>query len=325
MKNKLLVSVFVGAIAVFAFTSCETKSDVMDVCTDMIKSTLHKSPRSLVQFDNDHDKLTISEYEFLGGVNDNRIVYRTLTFGNGVYEPKSVDTLTYEYGEWNEHGTAFSLLLTPRTGDPYTLKYEGNAFITPDGRSIGGEGTENSARVEKWEKTLGTFLNTDWESVFRAEFTMDSIFRDSIRTTFIPPMTFKKDTIKVFTGKMDTLAADTTCTFHYEFNHDPATLANTGHFYQKSVRSKYDRATHTSTVIKEDVKEFDFVWCFTDVSSDKKFKLLAASTTPGVSGEGLSISDYVHKVEYVEDTTTHVVDTIVTHEFLLGGMKYTRP
>ena len=222
MKNKLLVSVFVGAIAVFAFTSCETKSDVKDVCTDMIKSTLHKSPRSLVQFDNDHDKLTISEYEFLGGVNDNRIVYRTLTFGNGVYEPKSVDTLTYEYGEWNEHGTAFSLLLTPRAGDPYTLKYEGNAFIAPDGRAFGGADANNTARVEKWEKTLGTLLNTDWEATYRGKFTMDSIFRDSIKAIYVgPPIMFKYDTLKIFTGKMDTLAADTTCTFRYEFKHDP--------------------------------------------------------------------------------------------------------
>lgn len=326
MKNKLLVSVFVGAIAVFAFTSCETKSDVKDVCTDMIKSTLHETPRSLVQFDVDHDKLTVSEYEFLGGVKDNRIVYRTLSFGDGVYEPKSVDTLTYEYGEWGEHGTSYSLLITPRTGDPYTLWYEGDAFKTLDGRVFGGGAADNTARVEKWEKTLGTFLNTDWEATYRGKFTMDSIFRDSIKAIYVgPPIMFKYDTLKIFTGKMDTLAADTTCTFRYEFKHDPTTLVNAAHFYQKSVSSKYDRATKTSTVISETVKEVDGTWCFTDVSTDAKFAILLTSTTAGEKGQGLNISKYKYNVAYVEDTTTHVVDTVVTHEFLLGGLTYTRP
>ena len=42
MKNKLLVSAFAMAILAFALTSCENKSKVTDVCSDMIKESIHK-------------------------------------------------------------------------------------------------------------------------------------------------------------------------------------------------------------------------------------------------------------------------------------------
>ena len=118
MKNKLLVSLFASAIAVFAFTSCETKSNVTDVCSDMIKESMHSAPRSLVKLDK--HVLSIVEYEFAGGVNDNRLLYRSLVFGDGSFSPKKVDTLLYTYGEWQEHNTQFTLNVTPKEGEPYT-------------------------------------------------------------------------------------------------------------------------------------------------------------------------------------------------------------
>lgn len=290
MKNKLLLSVFATAIVAFAFTSCETKSNVTEVCTDMVKESMHKSARSLAQLDG--EVLSICEYEFLGGVNDNRLVYRTIAFGNGVNQPKKVDTLSYQYGEWGESNTSYSLYITPNEGEPYTLWYKGNAFITPDERSIGGEGVDNMPRVEKWEKTIASFSNSKWEGVFRDEFVTDSIWEDSIRTTFIPPMTFIVDTIKVFRGKMDTLSSDTTCYFTLEMKRDPVTFVNTGHFYQREVRTEYDRETKTETIISEAVFEYDFNWFFTEVSSDAKFVVTLKSTTDGVESENLSISKY---------------------------------
>jgi hypothetical protein len=308
MRNKLLVSVFAVGLAAFALTSCETKDapDVTAVCSDMVKESLHKSARSLLLLDG--EVLTMEEYEFLGGVNDNRLLYRTIKFGNGVYEPKSVDTMTYEYGEWQEQNTTFTLHVTPSTGLPYTLLYRGNAFITPEGHIIGGEGLNNAARVEKWEKALNTFPNTKWEATFRGEFVMDSVFRDSIRTTFIPPATYKKDTIQIFTGKMDTLSADTTCQYIIEFKHDATTNATTGHLYQKSVRSTYNRETKEETIVNQEIKEYDYNWFFTEVSSDSKFMIQLKSTTPGIEGEKLNIS------KYKNDGTTV--------EFLLKGLTF---
>ena len=310
MKNKLLVSVFAVAIAAFAFTSCETKSNVTDVCSDMIKESMHKSARSLVQ--QEGQSLTISEYEFLGGVDDNRMVYRTIAFGNGVDEPKRVDTLTYQYGDWGEANTSFSLIVTPARGESYTLWYKGNAFITPDGRAIGGEGLDNVARVEKWEKTIGSFPNTEWEALFEGEYVMDSVWEDSIRTRFIPGKGEVVDTIKVFKGKMDTLSADTTSYFRFSLNRD-AKHANTGHFYQKSVRSTYNRETQTADTIDMIVKDYDCNWYFSEVSSDAKFTIMLESLTPGVEGDKLSISKY--KVDEQGKAL----------EFLLGGLTYQAP
>ena len=308
MRNKLLVSVFAVGLAAFALTSCETKDapNVTEVCSDMVKESLHKSARSLVQLDG--EVLSIEEYEFLGGVNDNRLLYRAIKFGNGVNDPKSVDTMTYEYGEWQEQNTTFTLHVTPSTGLPYTLLYRGNAFITPEGHIIGGEGLNNAARVEKWEKALSTFPNTKWEATYRAEFVMDSIFRDSIRTTFIPPATYKKDTIQIFTGQMDTLSADTTCRYILEFEQNPSTLATVGHFYELSVRSTYNRETKTTDTISQTLKEYDYNWFFTEVSSDAKFMIQLKSITPGIEGEKLNIS------KYKNDETTA--------EFLLNGMTF---
>lgn len=308
MKNKLLVSVFAVVMA-FAFTACETKSNVMDVCGDMIKETLHKSPRSLVTADG--QTLSVAEYEFLGGVNDNRMVYRTIAFGNGMYEPKKVDTLLYEYGEWGEGNTSYSLYLTPMNGDPYTLVFKGNAFLTPDGRTIGGEGTDNTARVEKMEKVIRTLPNTAWEATFKGEYVLDSIYRDSIRDIFIPPMTFIKDTFPIF-DHMDTVSADTTCYYRLELNQDPATFVNTGRIYKKGIRTQYDRATKTETIVDQNEEEFNFIWYFTAITSDAKFTLAAESTTSGEEGQVLSISKY--KLD----------DAGVAAEFLLGGMTYKR-
>lgn len=298
---------------VFAFTSCESESKVTEVCEDLIKASMHKTARSLEQVDTEQQKLTISEYEFLGGINDDRMVYRTITFGNGIYEKKQVDTLSYLYGDWNDAKTAFSLFITPSTGDPYTLWYEGNAFITPDGREIGGEGLDNTPRVEKWEKVIASFRNTSWEGVFKDEFVMDSIFRDSIRTTYIPPATFIYDTIKVFTGKMDTLSADTASYYTLTFNYDAGTLENTGRYVRTDVRTTYDRATQTTTTVSEKSDVYDFTWFFSDVSSDTRFVVTLVSTTSGKEGEDLSISKY--KTD----------DEGVATGFLLGGLTFTQP
>ena len=227
MKNKLLVSVFAMATAMFAFTACESKTDVMGVCNDLVKTSLHKSTRSLVQ--QKGEALTISEYEFPStDVNDNRLVYRTLSFGNGTNLIKEEVNLTYQYGEWTEDGTQFSLLVNQPGKEPYTLLYRSNAFVTPDGRVIGGEGLNNAARVAKWEKVLASFPNTDWEAKYAAEYVLDSVMRDSIRFTPFP-RPGRYDTIQIWTGKMDTVSADTTCTFEYTFNRNATTFANTGH------------------------------------------------------------------------------------------------
>ena len=290
MKNKLLVSLFASAIAVFAFTSCETKSNVTDVCSDMIKESMHSAPRSLVKLDN--HALSIVEYEFAGGVNDNRLLYRSLVFGDGSFSPKKVDTLLYTYGEWQEHNTQFTLNVTPKEGEPYTLIYRGNAFITPEGRTIGGEATDNVARVEKFEKVINCLPNTKWEGLYEAEYVLDSVFRDSVRTSFIPPMTFITDTIQIF-DRMDTVSADTTCYYTLEFNRDATTFANTGHYYRKEVRTKYDKKTHTCDTLSVKVKEYDSNWFIDGFSSDSRFSIGFLSATPNVVGDPLSISKFV--------------------------------
>lgn len=309
MKNRILFCVFAAAAVVLAMTSCETKSPtVTDVCTDLVKESLHKTPRSLTILNG--EVLTIEEYEFPGGVDDNRLVHRTISFGNGVNEPKRVDSLTYEYGDWKEGNTSYTLLVTPKTGDPYTLTFRGNALIDPEGHMIGGEGLENAARVEKWEKTLRTLPNTKWEGTFRGEFVMDSVFRDSIRTIFIPPMTFITDTIKIYTGKMDTISADTTCYYTLEFKQDAATKATTGHMYQRSVRSTYDRSTKTTTIVSETTTEYDYKWYFSEVSSDAKFMINLVATTGGEKSERLNISKY--KLDGLGNPS----------EFLLNGLTF---
>lgn len=290
MKNKLLVSLFASAIAVFAFTSCETKSNVTDVCSDMIKESMHSAPRSLVKLDK--HALSIVEYEFAGGVNDNRLLYRSLVFGDGSFSPKKVDTLLYTYGEWQEHNTQFTLIVTPKEGEPYTLIYRGNAFITPEGKTIGGEATDNVARVEKFEKVINCLPNTKWEGLYEAEYVLDSVFRDSVRTTFIPPMTFITDTIQIF-DRMDTVSADTTCYYTLEFNRDAITFANTGHYYRKEVRTKYDKKTHTCDTLSVKVKEYDSNWFIDGFSSDSRFSIGFLSATPNVEGDPLSISKFV--------------------------------
>jgi hypothetical protein len=141
---------------------------------------------------------------------------------------------------------------------------------------------------------------------------MDSIFRDSIRKTFIPPMTIKYDTIKVFTGKMDTLSADTVCYFTLEFNQDAATYATIGHFRQRGVRTTYNRETKEVTPVSEKIREYDCNWFFSEVSSDAKFVLTLKSLTPGVEGDKLSISKYA-----VDNEANKA-------EFLLNGLTFTR-
>ncbi len=306
MRFKVLSIIFVAC----AVVSCRQKSDVTDICDDMIKESLHKSARSLTQYDEKGQKLTISEYEFLGGVTDNRLVYRTIAFGDGVYQAKSVDTLSYEYGEWAENNTRYSIYVTPRTEAPYVLWYAGNSFTTPDGRVIGGDGVNCTARVEKWEETLASISNTEWEAYYEGDFVMDSIFKDSIKTIFIPPITVIYDTIRVFSGEMDTLNADTTCRFRFSLKRDPETLANTGHFYKKSVRSKYNRDDSTVVIISEEKKEYDCSWHFSNVSSGAKFVIELVSTESGVTGDQLSIS------KYTTDKTTGEIS------FLLGGLTY---
>ena len=290
MKNKLHVSVIAMVVAAFAFTSCEKKSDVMGVNSDLVKTSMHASARSLVKFDK--PSLTIMEYEFLGGVDDNRLLYRTIAFGNGSATPKQVDTLTYTYGEWEEHNTQYYLTVTPKTGDPFKLIYKGNAFITPDGSVIGGEANDNVARVVKLEKVIKYLPNTKWEGFFEGEYVLDSVFRDSIRTRFIPPMTFITDTIKIF-DRMDTVSADTSCYYTLEFNRDASTLANTGHFYRKEIRSKFDKKTRLCDTISVKVKEYDSEWFIDGFTSDSRFSVGFVSTTSGVTGDQLGITKFV--------------------------------
>jgi hypothetical protein len=309
MKNNLLLSVIAVLVAALALTSCEKPSNVTEVCTDMVKQSMHKSARSLAQLDG--EVLSICEYEFLGGVNDNRLVYRTIAFGNGFDQPKKVDTLTYEYGEWGPANNSFSIYVTPPAGEPYTLWYEGNAFITPDDKKIGGEGMDVMARVEKWEKVIATLPNNKWEGTYSAEFVTDSVFRDSIKSIFVPPMSFKYDTIKVF-DRLDTVSADTTCYYSIELKRD-AQFANTGTFYKKSVRSTYDRATKQVNIISEAVTEYDCKWFFSEVSSDSKFTITLQNVNDEKQGEKMSIS------KYKTDEAGKAL------EFLLNGATFKHP
>ena len=290
MKNKLLVSTFAVGIALLAFTSCEQKTDVMGVCSDLVKESLHSTPRSLVKLEG--NSLSIVEYEFAGGVDDNRLLYRSIVFGDGVFSPKKVDTLLYTYGEWEEQNTQYYLNVTPKDGEPYKLIYKGNALITAEGKTIGGEATDNVARVEKLEKVINNLPNTKWEGLYEGDYVLDSVFRDSIRTTFIPPMTFIQDTIKVY-ERMDTVSADTSCYFMIEFNRDATTLANTGHYYRKEIRSKYNLATHTCDTISVKVKEYDSNWYIGVFSSDTRFSIGFLSNTPGIVGDPLNITKFV--------------------------------
>ena len=304
MKNKLLVSVFAAVVAAFAFISCESKSDVMEVCDDLVKQSIHgtnpykvtqQSPgRSLLQLEGEN--LTITEFEFLGDVDDDRLAFRTISFGNGTYQGKKVDTLHYEYIGWNEKHTDYLLRVTPPAGDPYTLIYRGNALITPDGMAIGGEGNDNTARVEKWESVINSFPNTTWEAKYEAEFVVDSIFEMKIDTTmippFIPPFKYRYDTSYVFTDSVTILSADTTCLFRYEFLRDPVTMLNTGRLYKKGTRSHYNRETAETIIDLETEWEYNFEWYFSDVTSEKKFLIPAISKTEGVKDENLSISGY---------------------------------
>ena len=290
MKNKLLVSVFAVGIALFAFTSCEQKSNVMGVCSDLLKESIHGTPRSLVKVDG--PALSIEEYEFLGGVNDNRLLYRSIAFGDKVFTPKKADTLQYTYGAWEEQYTQFYLMVTPKSGEPYKLIYRGNALITPEGKTIGGEATDNVARVEKLEKVINCLPNTKWEGVFEGEYVLDSVFRDSIRTRFIPPMTFITDTIKVI-DHMDTVSADTSCYYRLEFYRDDTTLAKTGHFYSKEVRSKYNTKTRVCDTLSVKVKEYDSQWFIDGFTSDSRFSIGFISANPGVVGDPLSISKFI--------------------------------
>jgi hypothetical protein len=290
MKNKLLVSVFAVGIALFAFTSCEQKSNVMGVCSDLVKESIHGTPRSLVKVDG--HALSIEEYEFLGGVNDNRLLYRSIAFGDKVFNSKKVDTLQYTYGAWEEQNTQYYLMVTPKSGEPFKLIYRGNALITPEGKIIGGEATDNVARVEKFEKVINCLPNTKWEGVFEGEYVLDSVFRDSIRTRFIPPMTFIYDTIQIF-DHMDTVSADTSCYYKLEFNRDATTLANTGHFYCKEVRSKFNKQTRVCDTLSVKVKEYDSQWFIDGFTSDSRFSIGFLSANPGVIGDPLSISKFV--------------------------------
>ena len=291
MKNKLLVSVFAVTVAAFAFTSCEKKSNVIDVCSDMVKKSIHESARSLLEVN--EQTLTITEIEFPSAdVNDKRMVCRTVSFGNQTPFVKQEEAVTFEYGNWNEDNTAYSLLVTPSKGEPYTIWYRGNSLVMPDGRKVGGEGTDNSARVEKLSKVVGCLPNTKWEGRYEGEFVLDSVFRDSIRTRFIPPMTYITDTIQVF-DRMDTVSADTSCNYILEFYRDATTYANTGHFYRKEVRSKYDKKTQSCDTVSMNIKEYDCVWFINAFSSDSRFSVSFISTTSGVEGDPISISKFV--------------------------------
>lgn len=289
MKNKLLVCVCSLALVAFGLTSCEPeRGNVTDVCTDMLKETMHKSARSLDQLDG--QKLRISEYEFLGGVNDNRLVRRTILFGNGAGEDKKVDSLTYEYGEWLDQNTAFTLLVTPREGEPYTLIYKGDAFRDPEGLMYSvPELPVVAARVEKWESVINSLPNSAWEVNYKGEYVLDSVFRDSVK---IVPVPFPHEVIiKVF-DHMDTVSADTTCLIRYEFRRDLATKVNTGRLIRNGVRSHYDRQTKQTIVDKETEWEANFEWYFPDVSSDKKFTISTISKTAGVDNENLKVTGY---------------------------------
>ena len=309
MKNKLLVSVFAVGIAL-AFTACETKSSpsVTEVCTDLLKESIHKSARSLAVLDG--EVLTMEEYEFPGGANDNRLLHRIISFGNGVNMPKRVDSLTYEYGEWKDQNTAFTLIVHPKEGESYQLVFRGNTLVNIQGRVFGGEGLSNTARVEKWEKTIKSLSNTKWNATFKGEYVMDSIFIYRIDTIFIPPMTWKYDTVPVF-DHLDTLSADTACYYALEFKQDATTNLTTGHYYCRSVRSTYDRETKKETIVKENIFEYDYKWFFSDVSSDAKFMMNLVNVSGG-KGDLLNIS------KYKTDDAGKAV------EFLLNGLTFTR-
>ena len=73
------------------------------------------------------------------------------------------------------------------------------------------------------------------------------------------------------------------------------------------------------------IREYDLEWYFTSVSSDSKFVIQLKNTASGEKEDVFDISKYKYEEKYTQDTTTMVMDTIVTHEFLRGGLMFYRP
>lgn len=163
-------------------------------------------------------------------------------------------------------------------------------------------------------------LNTDWEATFRDKYEVDSVFRDSIYK-HMSHGKIVRDTIKVF-DHLDTLCADTTACYYVKLNRDSA-YKNTGFFSLTEFHVKYDSVSKTNDTSDIKIKEYDFEWYFSEVSSDAKFKIILKDASTGEAKDTLDISKY--KYETKVDTTTVPPTTKVTHEFLRGGLMYKRP
>lgn len=306
MKNNRLLYACVVAALAGVFTSCEPKSNVMDICGDLLKETMYKSPaRSMMKVDG----LTtyFEEYELVGGQKEQKMVRRTLTFGDKVYVPQQDENLSFQYGEWGDKNTSFSLYVTPETSAPYTLWYQNNAFKTPAGTIIGGDGTNLSARIERMESTMKIFPNTEWAGEFKGEFVLDSAFKDSVYNVPIPfPPFFKQETKRVFAGRMDTVSADTTCRFELVVNRDPVSFENTGVYTKVSCRWTYDRDAKAAKLVSKDSVTIDYHWTISDFTSPSKFTVLIQDNT-SEEQSSLSISKF---------------DMEKTKSLLLGGVTY---
>jgi len=159
---------------------------------------------------------------------------------------------------------------------------------------------------------LNNFLNTDWEGVLEENIVLDSVMMDSVYKYRVGGKTYY-DTIKVWTGEMATTFADSTV-YTFDVKRDASSLANTGHYVKKFKRYNYNKETKEKTFLGDSIiKEYDYTWYFSEVSSDSKFSITLKSTTSGVEGDVLGISKYK-------------LDTLgAAAEFLLDGVTYKRP
>ena len=294
MKNKLLVSGFVVALAAVLMTSCREKTDFDAIANDLSQQTL-QGYFSGAEASGNEMKLNVIQYQF----QENGSVERSvMSIGDGVYNaPVSRKFSSWSFGDYYDGRAGRMLCLNPADGgEPLMVKFYAGSIIEENQPVAGDKNDKVGSFAASQEALVGKRWYGNDTVYHKIDTVIDIVKYDTIYTYkpkkdpetgqtmkdsdghVIYEQTIKEITEKIVPTKMKwPIAPKTVNVRSLELYRDASTLVNTGKWSMVYLETDMN-AERVITVKTDTASAYDFHWCFDSYDSPSSFVIKAVQS-----------------------------------------------
>lgn len=290
MKNKLFIPLFVLTM-VFGLVACKSDIDVLGTSKNVANATLIgtdsiRSGGIVSGLD-----FKVVEYQFLP---EKKAVRKSMTFGNGMYEPLDSMTLTYSM-EYAENNVGLNITFTPddATLPPFDVYFNENVMIENGTDTL----YDKVAKLANLQKIMTDLPNTTWcykDSSLWIDTTKVDTIKMTITSSRQPgpngrPIIVKDTTYDTLQYELyDTIGIKMYNNVELTLNRDDNNN-NMGHYVYEYYETTKDLAKIEKVSVS---KDYDIHWGLYSITTARRFGVRVVSADANKVQDDFAISLY---------------------------------